>query len=132
MKSLHNEEDLDMDMSAMSDLIFLLLLFFILASTLAVTSSIDINLPKTAEAQTAKRPTLTLTVDAEGQYFLDDKAIELTEIEKKFAIAKTTSESHLVHLKADAATPVQAILHIQSLASKYKVPISILVKQETE
>jgi biopolymer transport protein ExbD len=102
-----------------------------LASTLAVTSSIDINLPKTAQAQTAKRPTLTLTIDAKGGYFLDDKPIELERIEEQFAIAKA-GESYLVHLKADAQTPLQAILNVQSLAAKHAIPISILVKTKTE
>ena len=52
----------EVNMSSMTDLVFLLLIFFILASTLVTSSALDIVLPKSG-AQTVKKQNITLTVN---------------------------------------------------------------------
>ena len=62
-------------MSSMTDVVFLLLIFFMIASTLAKQlNTIDIKLPK-AEGKTENRNTVAVTITNAGQFFINDKRI---------------------------------------------------------
>ncbi len=56
-------------MSSMTDVIFLLLIFFMVTSTLIFPAAIDVNLPESSE-QTTLKPITEVYINAEGNYFL--------------------------------------------------------------
>lgn len=57
-------------MSSMTDVIFLLLIFFMITSTLVVPSSLKVTLPQSAQQQTTERPMVRITLDKELNYYV--------------------------------------------------------------
>ena len=96
-------------MSSMTDLVFLLLIFFILASTLVTSSALDIILPKSG-AQTVKKQNITLTVYPDTltvnkvlKFNLDGANIRSDEVEdrlKEAAAKLSADEQPVIVLRA--------------------------------
>lgn len=56
-------------MASMTDVIFLLLIFFMVVSTLVVPNAIKVNLPSSQSTATTQEPVARITIDAEGYYY---------------------------------------------------------------
>ena len=67
-------------MSSMTDIVFLLLIFFMLTSTLVTTNALDLVLPN-SNAQTVKKQRVSLSINENFEYFIDKEAVELKYIE---------------------------------------------------
>lgn len=66
-------------MASMTDVIFLLLVFFLVTSTFIFPTALDINLPESA-SQTPSKPTTRVFIDAEGNYFVSYAESELQPV----------------------------------------------------
>jgi len=101
-------------MSSMTDLVFLLLIFFILASTLVTSSALDIILPKSG-AQTVKKKNITLTVNEDLEFDLNGTIISYDQVESslKAAAAELSSdEEPVIVLRADQSIPTGETVRI--------------------
>ena len=63
----------EFNMSSMTDIVFLLLIFFMIASTLVSTNAIDILLPKASGKKTENKTSVAVTIDKDTNYFIDQK-----------------------------------------------------------
>src|SRR5512137_2321076 len=69
--------------SSLNDIMFFLLLFFLIVSTLANPNVIKVLLPKSKTAQEIDKQQINLTVTADRKYFIDQKEVLLSELEQK-------------------------------------------------
>jgi biopolymer transport protein ExbD len=69
--------------SSLNDIMFFLLLFFLIVSTLANPNVIKVLLPKSKTAQEIDKQQVNLTVTADRKYFIDQKEVLLSELEQK-------------------------------------------------
>ena len=91
----------------MTDLVFLLLIFFILASTLVTSSALDIVLPKSG-AQTVKKQNITLTVNEALEFDVNGTIVGYDQVEQRLmaeARKLTDGEQAVVVLRADQSIP---------------------------
>ena len=68
-------------MSSMTDIVFLLLIFFMLTSTLVTTNALDLVLPNST-AQTVKKQRVSVSINENFEYFIDKESVELKYIEE--------------------------------------------------
>lgn len=110
-------------MASMTDVIFLLLIFFMVTSTVVFPNAIKVNLPQSKQ-QAAAKPLSRVTIDAEGRYFVafgnereqpvDEAA--LTE----FLLATQAREPEMyVALYADESVPYREIVKILNIANEH-------------
>jgi len=97
-------------MASMTDVIFLLLIFFMVVSTLVVPNAIKVNLPSSQSTATTQEPAARITIDADGYYYLSTEAMpEMTllpveELENRLyelGVALADEEDPYVVLYAD-------------------------------
>lgn len=69
--------------SSLNDIMFFLLLFFLIVSTLANPNVIKVLLPKSKAAQEIDKQQINLTVTEDRKYFIDQKEVLLSELEQK-------------------------------------------------
>lgn len=94
-------------MSSMTDLVFLLLIFFILASTLVTSSALDIILPKSG-AQTVKKKNITLTVNEDLEFDINGTIVRYEQVESTLlaeASKLSDDEQAVIVLRADQSVP---------------------------
>ena len=99
--------------SSMSDLVFLLLIFFMLTSTLIAPNAIKLMLPS-SNSKTMAKQSVTVYINDQFQYFIDDNkvAIDQTQL-SEFINAKIGADSQAtVVLRSDKNVPVQYIVNV--------------------
>jgi len=97
--------------SSMSDLVFLLLIFFMLTSTLVAPNAIKLMLPSSSSKTMAKQ-TLTVYVNDQFQYFVDETSADESQL-TEFINAKIGADSEAtVVLRSDKSVPVQYIVNV--------------------
>lgn len=111
--------------SSLNDIMFFLLLFFLIISTVANPSVIKVLLPKAKNNQTLNKKQISLTVDDAKQYYLNDKLIVPADLEAAILseISKQQLEDPTIVLRMDAKLTIQDLVDILSTGTKLKVRI---------
>lgn len=106
MRILDDELDLpaQINIVPMIDVIFAVLTYFIM-STLFLTRSegLPVNLPQASSSQRQQESPATLTIDPQGNLFLNRKSLDLDQLAQEIQTAKGDQENFLVIVNADEA-----------------------------
>lgn len=109
-----DSDEPEVNLTPLIDVVFLLLIFFMVSTTFEHQSRIQIELPEaTAEATKPDDESLEIIIDAQGRYFLGDQQVVNTELKTlKGAISKAVGEREglPVIIRADGKTPHQAVI----------------------
>ena len=113
-------EPLDISLTPMIDVVFLLLIFFMVTTTFSKEKIIKIQLPKAnaQEIDPKQKQVLTLTIDKAGQYFIDEKSLgERTSAALSKALSQYKGKGMSLMINADANAPVQAAISVLKVAT---------------
>jgi biopolymer transport protein ExbD len=117
-----NDVEPEVNLTPLIDVVFLLLIFFMVSTTFEHQSRIQIDLPEaTAEEIRPDDESLEIIIDAQGRFFLGDQQVVNTEIKTlKGAIRKSLGDRKAVTviIRADARTPHQAVVTVLDAASQ--------------
>jgi len=110
---------LEVSLTPMIDVVFLLLIFFMVTTTFSKETSIKIQLPQ-AEGQEVEqhKQVLLLVIDKSGQFFINDRALadkSLATLTKELTAVGGNKKIPLV-IHADASAPVQAAISVLDVA----------------
>lgn len=111
-------------MSSMTDLVFLLLIFFILTSTLVTTSALDIILPK-SKAQTVKKHDVTVTISEDMRFSVDDDIVTADNIERAILAKVGGSTDAVIILRADKSVPTGETVRILDIGYRNRLKMII-------
>ena len=106
---------------SMSDIMFFLMLFFLIMSTLVSPSVIKLVLPKTQAGQTVSKNNFTLSIDAEKNYFINDKPVSLENLDLELKTKAGGNLDATCVIRADNTLPVQIIVDVISIGNKEKI-----------
>lgn len=112
-----NKRDAQFNMASMSDLVFLLLIFFMLTSTLIAPHAIKLLLPA-SESRTMAKQTVTLYIDEATQLYLDDIPVDLNTLHTGLINRLGSETEGSVVLRADKTVPVQHIVSVIDVVNK--------------
>ena len=109
------DEDINIDLTPLIDVIFMLLIFFIMTTTFS-KPVIDIMLPasKTAEKAGSETKEIVITVSNKGDIYYDKNIISANELEK---ILKDNPDK-ILNMFIDKTAPFQSFVHIVDIAKK--------------
>jgi len=103
-------------MNTMTDLVFLLLIFFIIISTL-VSNGVNVDLPQ-SKGTTSVTSNLTLSIQADGSYHLngDSRPMSREDLEPKLRLEMAKQDEKVVYLQVDQSVPTGQTVEIIGLA----------------
>ena len=103
-------------MNTMTDLVFLLLIFFIIISTL-VSNGVNVDLPQ-SKGTTSVTSNLTLSIQADGSYHLngDSRPMSREDLEPKLRLEMAKQDEKVVYLQVDTSVPTGQTVEIIGLA----------------
>lgn len=116
-------------MSSMTDIVFLLLIFFMLTSTLVTTNALDLVLPK-SNAQTVKKQRVSVSINKNFEYFIDKESIELKYLEAKLIENLAAQEEQVVVLRVHKSVPVEYAVEVMDIAYRNKFKIVLATQQK--
>lgn len=109
-------------MASMTDVIFLLLVFFLVTSTFVFPTALDINLPESAE-QTPAKPTTRVFIDAESNFYVSYDNSELMSVESEhlidyLRIIRAQDPEGGIALYADVEVPYGKVVEVLNLGAE--------------
>ena len=120
-------------MSSMTDIIFLLLLFFIIASTMSSPNDIKLNLPQSKAKSSTKAVIAKVSIDADGNYFVakgnslpEQIQPEVLEAYIMNLVAQDTTT--FIALHADENIAYKEIVRVLDIANQHKLKLVIATK----
>ena len=118
--SSRNKVSPEFNMSSMTDLVFLLLIFFMLTSTLVTSSALDVILPK-SKAQSVNKAQITVTITPELEVSVNEDVIPVDQVEARIlALANGDPESVII-LRADESVPTGETVRIMDMAYRNRL-----------
>ena len=117
----------EFNMSSMTDIVFLLLIFFMLASTLVTTNAIDILLPK-ASGKTENKQSVSVSIKKDLTYYIDQKRVGESILESELIAALSTENSPTIVLRAEKSVPVDNVVKIMDIANRNKFKVILAVR----
>lgn len=128
----NKEEEPGLGMAPLVDIVFLLLIFFMLTSHFDIASGIRIILPKAAHrVLEQEKENITLVMDSNGKIYLEGKKIEDSELRKKIDLLVEKKDMiHLV-LQADKEARHGRVVQIMDLAKSAGIRSIIIAARMT-
>jgi len=106
-----NKTKVEFNMASMSDLVFLLLIFFMITSTLISPNAIKLLLPN-SHSKTMSKQNITVYINDEFNYYLDKRRIEEENLPDVLAQALREYDQGTVVLRSDKSVPVQYVVTV--------------------
>jgi biopolymer transport protein ExbD len=116
----------EFNMSSMTDIVFLLLIFFMIASTLVTTNAIDILLP-TASGKTENKKSISVSIQKDLVFYIDQKEVEVQNLESELIKLLQNETAPTLVLRAEKSVPVDYVVKVMDIANRNKYKIILAV-----
>ena len=116
----------EFNMSSMTDIVFLLLIFFMLASTLVTTNAIDIILPK-ASGKTENKKSIAVSINKNLTYYIDQKVVGESVLENELIALLSKETTPTIVLRAEKSVPVENVVKVMDIANRNKFKVILAV-----
>jgi biopolymer transport protein ExbD len=107
-----NKRKAEFSMASMSDLVFLLLIFFMLTSTLVAPNAIKLLLPQSNSRTIEKPPKIVISINAQNEYFLQGIQVDEDRLEAGLLGQLAGVASASIRLESDKNVPVQYVINV--------------------
>ena len=118
------------NMSSMTDVVFLLLIFFMIASTLAKNlNTIDVKLPQ-AKGKSENRENISVSIDSKNRFYIDGEFVSKRNIKDELITKLSKSNKRVIILRSDSKVPIEEIVYLMDIANKNSIKVVLAVKEK--
>lgn len=117
----------EFNFASMTDIVFLLLIFFMIASTLVTTNAIDIILPS-ASGKTENKESTAVSIKKDLTYYINQKRVGESVLESQLLDIMANQESPTIVLRAEKSVPVENVVKVMDIANRNKFKVILAVK----
>ena len=121
-----NKVSTEFNMSSMTDIVFLLLIFFMLTSTMVTTNALDLVLPK-AKGKTDSNKSTSVSIDKDLNFFIDKDKINEADLEKQLLALMANSDNKAIVLRAEKSVPHEKVVQVMEIAYRNQIKMVIAV-----
>jgi biopolymer transport protein ExbD len=114
--------------SSMSDIMFFLMLFFLIVSTLVNPSVIKLLLPRASSVQTMSKQQFTVDISKDKEIYLNNKPIAFENLESQLRILLSGVAEATVVLRVDNSLTVQDLVDVLEIGNRLKVRMVMAAK----
>ena len=127
LKSKH-KVNASFSMSSMTDIIFLLLIFFMLTASFITPSGLPVNLPASKSSEIVLQK-VSVTITKNLSYFVNNQRVNRSSLESVLR-SNLSGKERIVVLHCDASVPVERLVEVAGIATSLKAKVSIATKPE--
>ena len=120
-----NKVSPNFNMSSMTDIVFLLLIFFMLTSTLVSPNALKLLLPN-SKAKTLEKQTLSVSISKEIEYYIENRQINIENLERELITLLSDKIEPGIVLHADKTVDIEHAVKVMDIAyrNKYKIVLA--------
>ncbi|MEY4382493.1 MAG: hypothetical protein RI995_35 [Bacteroidota bacterium] len=124
-------EQSEVETGALADILFFLLMFFLMISTLASPDAIKLLLPESSKPQsTPANEVIKLTVDENQNYFIDDRQIDPMNLEQELTNEVQIKKAATLIVRMDKNQTVQDLTNVYDLAAKLNLSMVMAAEKK--
>ncbi len=123
-----NKVSTNFNMSSMTDIVFLLLIFFIIASTLISPNALEVLLPKATSNPKPSPQTVNVSITEDLKYFVNKDEVDEQEIETQLLAFVEGKEDPGIILRAEKSVPIENVVIIMDIANRNKLKLVLATK----
>ena len=120
-----NKVSANFNMSSMTDIVFLLLIFFMLTSTLVSPNALKLLLPS-SKSKTLEKQTISISITKDIQFYINEALISESSIEQELKRLIDNKEEPAIILHTDKSVPIEHVVKVMDIAyrNKYKIVLA--------
>jgi biopolymer transport protein ExbD len=117
----------EFSMSSMTDIVFLLLVFFLLTSPAITPDALDLILPK-AKGKTTNVQKASVSITKDGAYYVNKERVSEYSIEKELQAILVGQEEPTIILRAEEGVPIEDAVFVMDVANKNNFKVVLAVR----
>lgn len=122
LRTKRNKSEIRVFTDSLNDIMFFLMLFFLLASAVANPQVVKLLLPRSsAGEQSVAKKTITVSVTQDLKYYLDKQEVPYENLLSAIQAYVQPGEELTVMLYADSTVPIQNVISVMDVANKLKI-----------
>jgi biopolymer transport protein ExbD len=125
----HKYTHAEVQAGPLSDILFFLMLFFLIISTLASPNAIKLLLPKANTGKTIPKQVINVSITTDLKYYIDKQEFPLDQLEQALVAHAAKLENPSVVLRMDKSITVNDMVQVVDLLNKSKIPVVIAVSK---
>ena len=113
------------NMSSMTDIVFLLLIFFMLTSTLVSPNALKLLLPN-SKSKTLEKQTISISIDKNINFYIDENLVDISELESRLINILSSELEPAIILHSDKSVEIEHVVKIMDIAyrNNYKIVLA--------
>ncbi len=123
LRKKHSRASAEVHTSAMNDIMFFLLLFFLIASTVTNPNVIKLMLPKSSSGQAVSKKTITVSVTQDLRYYVEKKEVPVDALQSTLAGYKNIASELTIVLHVDRTVAIQDVVQVMDIAQKLNIKL---------
>jgi biopolymer transport protein ExbD len=117
---------------SMTDMVMLLLIFFLLSSSFIIQPGIQVKLPKAATTEVQSERNIVVTLTAKGDLYLNQGKIAVNELAVQLLHEMARSDDRTIVVRADQDVNVQQLVQVMDIAKSVGADKFLIATQETD
>jgi biopolymer transport protein ExbD len=113
----------------MTDIVFLLLIFFMITSTLIHPNAIKLLLPQ-SNNQTSAKPVITVSITENLEYYIESSRVDYSKLESVLQYRLKDVEDPTISLHVDKSIPVDEVVKVMNIARKNNFKLILATRAE--
>ena len=122
-----NKVSTEFNMSSMTDIVFLLLIFFMLTSTMVTTNALDLVLPK-AKGKTDSNKNISVSINKDLEFFIDKDKVQEADLEARLLALFSNKEDKALILRAEEGVPIEKAVNVLDIANRNQIKVVLAVR----
>lgn len=122
-----NKVSAEFSMASMTDIVFLLLIFFMITSTMVTTNALDLVLPK-AKGRTENNKSVSVSINKDLQFFIDKEMVTETDVESRLLAKLEGQTTKNIILRAEEGVPIEKAVGILDIANRNQIKVVLAVR----
>ncbi len=122
-----NKISTEFSMSSMTDIVFLLLIFFMLTSPAITPEALDLILPK-AKGKTTSVQNVSVSITKDLQVYVNDERVSNSALEQRLRTELAGVENPTIILRAEEGVPIEDAVNVMDIANRNRYKIVLAVR----
>jgi len=113
----------EMHTSAMNDIMFFLMLFFLIASTVTNPNVVKLVLPRSSSGQSISKKTINVSISKDLKYTIDRKETTIDKLPNALSAYKALAKELTIVLSVDKTVAIQDVVQVMDIAQKLNIKL---------
>jgi len=118
-----NKVSAEFSMSSLTDIIFLLLIFFMLTSSLITPNALNLKLPGRSTGKPSQKDPTSVVITKSGKFYMDGKTMSSSKIESRLVskFGSSGAKKGAITIQPDQGSPVESVVTIMDIAMRNRI-----------